>query len=108
MATTQYYQNLVFQGLGTISVVVPNAGLYFVNSQTTLPTLSNGGGVSAVVTLVKLNGSTQYTGVAGATGAQTHVTCAAGDTLALTYSSAAAADQGYNAVRSTIAIGQGE
>lgn len=104
----QYAQNLVFQGIGTISVTVPFAGMYVVESKSSLPTLTNGGGVSALVTTINKNGSAQYTGTAGATGARTNFVCAAGDVIAVVYSSANAVDNALNAIKSTISIYQGE
>lgn len=103
----QFAQNLVFTGLGTIAITVPNAGAYFLDAKISLPTLSNGGGVSAVVAVIKVNASTILTGVAGATGIKADFTCAAGDSVSLILSSAAAADQVLNAVKTTIALGQG-
>lgn len=105
--SAQYSAQLVASGLGVFGVTVPNAGLYSLNAQISLPTLSNGGGVSAVIAVVKVNSSTVYTGIAGATGAQVSTTCAVGDVLSLTLSSAAAPDLVLNAVKTTIAIDQG-
>lgn len=102
-----YSQNLVFNGLGTLSTTVPAAGLYFFDGHLSLPTLTDGGGVSSVVVVINQNGSPVYTGSAGAEGFYTTLNCAANDVIAFVFSSAAAADQGLNVIKATISIGSG-
>lgn len=106
MAT--YNQNLVFNGLGTVSVTVPVTGDYFVDGILSLPMLISGGGASSVVVVVNQNGSPVYTGNAGASGFYTNLSCAANDVIAVVFSSAAAADQPFNIIKSNISIGQGQ
>lgn len=109
MSSSQYSQNLVFNGLGTLSIV-PNdfAGPMEVNVQSTIPTLVNGGGVSALQIIIKQNASTIYTGVAGASGAQALIPAiAVGDTISIVFQSSAAADQGLNVIKSAISLSSG-
>lgn len=108
MAATQYNQNLTFNGLGTLSITVPQAGAYFVDGKISLPSLTNGGGVSACLVTINQNGSPVYTGIAGAEGFYTDISCAAADVIAIVFSSAATPDQGLNVIKSTIAIGLGQ
>lgn len=102
-----FNQNASFAGLGTYSVIVPTAGLYFVDGKISLPSVRDGDGKSACLAVVNVNGSPVYTGVAGAEGFKTDMICAAGDTVAVVLSSAAAADQPLNVIKSNIAIGSG-
>lgn len=105
---TQFNQNLTFAGLGTLSITVPLAGPYFVEGKTSLPSLPKGDATpSAVVATVKQNGSTIYTGQAGAEGFRIDVACAANDVIAMQFTSGAAVDQGLNVVKTTIALGLG-
>jgi len=94
-----YSQNLVFSGLGTLSTVVPSAGLYLLQGQLSIPTLVSGGGVSACLVTINQNGSPVYTGQAGAEGFRAEIACSALDTLAVVLSSAAAADQPANSIK---------
>ncbi len=103
----QYNQNLTFNGLGTLSITVPFAGAFFFEGKISLPTLTNGGGVSACLVTINQNGSPVYTGIAGAEGFRADIACAANDVIAMVFSSAAAADQGLNVIKSVIAIGSG-
>jgi len=105
MANFQALQSI--NGLGTFALfTAPSAGIYFVNGQLMLPSLTAGSGASQVVTLVKQNGSTIYTGIAGATGFQINqITCAAGDAITAVLSSSAAPDQVENAVRGVVGCG---
>lgn len=105
----QFNQNLTFAGLGTLSITVPLAGLYFVEGKISLPTLPKGdSSPSALVVVVNKNGSPIYTGSAGAEGFRTVTSCAANDLIAMVFSSAAAVDQGLNVIKSTVSIGLGE
>ncbi len=103
----QYNQNLAFNGLGTLSITIPFDGAFFFDGKISLPTLTNGGGVSACLVTINQNGSPVYTGIAGAEGFKTDIACTAGDVIAMVFSSAAAADQGLNVIKSVIAIGTG-
>lgn len=103
-----FNQNFVFNGIGTQSLIVVDAGLYSVEGKSDIPTLVNGGGASSLVVTVNQNGSPKYTGSAGANGFKTNLLCAANDTIAVVYSSSAAADTAYNAIKSTVAVSTGE
>lgn len=103
-----FYQNFVFCGLGTLTFSAPSTGGYFLEGKTSLPTISNGGGVSSLLTVVNVNGSPVYTGIVGAEGFRTDLSLTANDTITVVFSSAAAPDQGLNVIKSTIAFGQGE
>lgn len=102
-----YSQNLVFSGLGTVSFTVPTAGAYFLDGKISLPTLVNGGGVSACLCVINQNGSPVYTGIAGAEGFYKVVSCAANDLIAIVLSSSAPADQLLNVIKTTVAVGEG-
>lgn len=103
-----YNGNIVFSGLGTFSVfTAPEANVYFVDGKVSVPSLSNGGGASSCVVLVKQNGATIYTGSSGAEGFYTAFPCASGDAITINLSSAASADNSLNAVRTTVAFGEG-
>jgi hypothetical protein len=106
----QYSQNLVFQGLGTISVTAPFAMTSLVvESKSSIPTLTNGGGVSALVSVVKQNASTILTSATGASGIRAVIpNVAAGDVISIVYTSANAVDAALNAIKSQIVIWQGE
>lgn len=105
MANFQATQTI--NGLQTFALfTAPAAGIYFVNGQLTLPMATAGASSnSAVVSLVKVNGSTSYTGAAGTTGFYTTLTLAAGDAVTAVLSSAAAPDQPLNAVKGVVASG---
>jgi hypothetical protein len=103
-----FNQSLSFTNLGTITVGCPEAATYNVDVKCQIPTLTNGGGVSALVIVIKHNTSTVYTGSAGALGAWTQVSgVAAGDTISVVTSSSNAADEGLNAIQGYIAISDG-
>lgn len=87
-------------GLQSVNLfTAPAAGIYFVQANFSLPNLVKSGSASAVVALLKQNGSTIQTGAAGQSGiAQNQIVCASGDVIAIALSSAAAIDQGLNAV----------
>lgn len=103
-----FNQNSVFSGLGSYSTTVPFAGTYFVEGKSTIPTLVNGGGVSALLAVINLNGSPVYTGIAGNEGFRCDVACAALDVIQIVLSSSAAADQPANSIKTVIALGIGE
>ena len=104
-----YYQNLEINGLGTITTTIPIAGTHFFDGKLTLPGINKGSsGASAVVVTITQNGPTVYTGVAGANGFRTDITCAVGDVIGFVLTSAAAVDQPLNAVKGVIALGVGQ
>lgn len=103
-----YAQNLVVNGLGTTSVTIPVADDIFVEGHMSLPTLTNGGGVSAALVVINKNGSPVYTGQAGAEGFRADIACAAGDVIAVVISSSAPADLPLNVIKTTMSIGSGE
>ncbi len=104
-----FSQTLEFNGLGTIDQVVTEDGNYYVESKSTIPTISTGSTPSALVTVIKQNGSTLFTSDAGQNGAYlNNIICAAGDTLSVTYSSTAAVDKVLNAVKSAIIVGSNQ
>ena len=101
-------QNLVFTGLGTLTLAIDTTGTYFIEGHTSVPTITDGSGAtSAVVTTVNQNGSPKYVGLAGAEGFRTQLLCTAGDTLTVVFTSAAAVDQPLNVIKSNISLGQG-
>ena len=101
--------NLLFNGLGNISLTIPSAGEVSFNVQSSIPTLSQGSTAnSALVIVIKQNGSTVYTGTAGSTGAQTSFVCAAADVIQFVFSSSAAVDQPLNAIKSVISVSSGQ
>lgn len=102
-----YNQNLVFQGLGTISVQVPDAGIYSVDGKITLPTITTAGVQSALVVTINKNGSPVYVGSPSARGFFSKVSCAANDTIAVVFSSASAVDAALNVIKSNISISLG-
>jgi hypothetical protein len=105
-----YSQNLVFNDLGTYTLLAsaPYAGLFAFNGQLTLPSIVGGAGASQVVATVKQNGSTVYTGIAGATGFQTSITCALADAITVVLSSAATPDQPINVIKTNVAVSYSE
>lgn len=106
----QYNQNLVFNGLGTFTILTaPSAGLYLIDVKITCPQLSKGDSAPSAVLSVINNGVTlAYTGVAGGEGFRTDLSCAAGDVLTLVLSSAAAVDQPLNVIKTNVAVSSGE
>jgi hypothetical protein len=107
MANT-YSQNFVFNGLGTLTATMPFASLYLVKGKSTIPTLTDGGGLSGLLIVVNKNGSPVYTGQVGAEGFRCTVDCAALDVLTVVFSSSAAADQPLNVIKSTVEISNGD
>jgi hypothetical protein len=100
-------QNLSFAGLGTFTTIMPVAGPYVFKGKLSLPTLTGGGGQSAVVVTVSQNGTPFYTGLPGAEGFQCVAEAAANDTFTIVTSSAAAPDLVLNAVKATYSISSG-
>lgn len=108
MATfNDYSVNAAMGGLGTFSLIMPNAGPYTVSGKLMLPTVVGGGGASSCLTTINLNGSPQYVGNPGDDGFKSTFLCAAGDTIAVVFTSAATVDQPLNAIKATIGITQG-
>jgi hypothetical protein len=101
------FQNLVVSGLGTTTFVIPEAGAYFVEGKISLPTLTNGQGVSVVVATLNNNAAPFYTGTAGAEGFRADHTFALGDVLTVVLSSAGVPDNQLNAVKMTLVVGEG-
>lgn len=94
-------------GLQTTTLFkAPADGLYFVNGQLQLPSLSKGatGNSEVVVTLI-VDGDTLYTGAAGDTGFQANLPCSAADVVTVTLASSAAPDLVLNAVTGVVGCG---
>jgi hypothetical protein len=98
-------QNVVFNGLGTLSNKILSAGLYFVEGKISLPTITNGGGASSLLVVVNQNGSPIYTGKVGADGFKTEVNALANDLLTIVFSSSSPADQVLNGIKSVVSFG---
>ena len=107
MSNSNYSQNIVWTGLGTYTTKVMDAGIYKVSGHIDLPTLSKGVGQSSCLTVINVNGSPVYTGVAGAEGFLTDVTCAALDVITIVLSSSAAADLPLNVIKASFSISVG-
>jgi hypothetical protein len=103
-----FNQNIESTGLNTVSTTVPYAGSYFVKGKFTIPTLVDGAGASSLIVTINQNGSSVYTGPAGAEGFYTNLLCAAYDVIAIVLSSSAAVDAVNNAVKAVYSIGQGQ
>lgn len=105
-----FNQNLTSVGLTTLTLTVPETdSLCFVEGNITLPTLTDDGSTapSSVIVTVKQNGSTIYTGLAGAQGFRTTFSGTLADTITVAFTSALATDAALNAVKSTIQFGSG-
>jgi len=99
-------QNMVMSGLGTMTTGVSQAGEYDVIGSLSLPGINKGDPAnSQCVAVVNQNGTTMYTGLAGAEGFQLVLNCAANDSISVTLSSSAPVDQGINVIKCTVAIG---
>ena len=103
-----YNQSLTATGLTTLTVSVPQAGAGFVKGTLTLPTISQGGGQSSVVTTISQNSTPVYTGVAGAEGFYVDLLFAANDSIAIAFSSSAAPDLPLNVIKAQVQIGSGQ
>lgn len=103
----QFYGVQSLNGIQTVSVfTAPSAGIYFIEGKLSLPQISTSGSASAVIALVKKNGSTQYTGIAGASGFSIPaITLAANDAITVQLSSSAAIDLVTNNVSGQIVYG---
>lgn len=97
---------MVMSDLSVASQSVQSAGTYDIIGSLSLPGISKGDAAnSQVVAVVKQNGSTKYTGSAGAAGFQITLVLAAGDVIEVDLTSGAAVDQGLNKVKCIVAIG---
>lgn len=103
-------QSLEFQGLGTLTYVIPVAGTYSVESKSSTPTATSGGTPSGLVTTINKNGSpvTGGTSDAGSMGSTARgIACVVGDSITVVYTSAVAADALLNVIKSQVQISQG-
>jgi hypothetical protein len=96
-----------FTNLGTVTFNVAVTATHNVDVKLQIPSRVQSGSDSAVLTLIQHNGTTVYTGIAGATGAWAQVPCTAGDTLSVTTSSSNAIDNNLNAIQGTVVISDG-
>jgi hypothetical protein len=103
-ATSSLY---TISGLQTLAFTVPATGIYQLAGKITLPTLTDDGNTSAslVVTTIKQNGSTMYTGPAGAEGFAVTLNCTISDAITVQLTSAATADAVPNAVKAVVSFG---
>lgn len=107
MSANDFSKNSVFQGLGTDTTKVPNAGSYQVKGKITLPSIPMGSATaSALVVTINVNGSPIYTGNPGSRGFRAIANCSAADTITIVFSSAASVDLENNAIKSNISISQ--
>lgn len=105
--SVNYFQNATLQGLGTLTIVVPDAGVYYINGQVSLPSISAGSSAnSSVVVTITQNGTTRYTGAAGDRGFHLERALSASDSIAIITSSSAAVDQDSNSIKTVIQIGR--
>lgn len=103
-----YTNSQTVTGLGTITLpVIPSTSRIAVDGKITLPLISQGSGLSAVVAVVNVNGSPVYTGQAGAEGFHTSPFCSAGDIITIVLSSSAIADQSLNVIKTTVSASEG-
>lgn len=102
----QQAQNVVITGLQTLHLFAPVSGIYDLAGKMTLPEIYEGNSAaSQVVASVTQNGTTVYTGLAGADGFRLPLNCVIGDNIAVTLSSSAPVDQPINAVKCVISFG---
>lgn len=94
-------------GLGEIDIYAVNTDTYTVRVRLLLPSIVQGNGASAVVTVVKVNSATKYTSNAGDMGLEIQVAATAGDTIKISTSSSNVNDNAINAVRIDWAVSQG-
>lgn len=99
--------HMVISGLGTTVASVQDTGTYDIIGSLSLPAINKGDTAnSQVVTVVKQNATTLFTGSAGSAGFMlTGLAAAAGDTFSVILSSSTAVDQGLNVIKATVAIG---
>lgn len=105
--SVNYFQNEIFCGLGTYTITVPDSGVYYINGQLSLPSISAGSSASSsVVVTITQNSTLRYTGVAADRGFHLELPCTAADAIHITLTSAAAVDQGKNDIKTAIQIGR--
>ncbi|CAM6004763.1 unnamed protein product [Sphagnum balticum] len=121
-----FVQSATYTGLQTYTVNIPTTDLYNFEGTLTVPTAvptaaqGPGGGAgtgsavasispSQVVVTVKQNGTTIYTGQAGALGfGLLAVSCSAGDVITFVLSSSLASDSAMlNSVKMTLSVSEG-
>lgn len=108
-----FSQNFAISGLETLTVVMPVAGLFQLSGKIKLPRLAASDASdpnflsypSAVVVTIKQNGSTIFTGQAGADGFSIPLLTALKDSITVQLSSSAAEDAVLNAVSAVVSIG---
>lgn len=94
-------QNYCFSGLGTLTLIAPDAGPYFLSWKSTVPTGSQ------VVCTVNQNGSPLYVGPAGGEGSKVELLCATGDAITMVWTSSQDVDQPLNVIKHTISASEG-
>jgi hypothetical protein len=99
-----YYINETFQGLGTVTIKVPDTDTYVIKGKIQAPGRTN---PSQVVTTVNINGSPVYTGAAGSKGFYTRQSLTAADVITIVFTSALASDAALNVIKSTISVNAG-
>lgn len=107
MSADTINQQITMVGISTFTLYANVAGTYSLRGNLSLPTANTeSGDDSQCVVTVKKNGSTIYTGTAGATGftVQPPFVCALGDAIQILFTSAAAVDQPVNAIKATISF----
>jgi len=119
-----YTQSTTVTDLATHTITIPTTDTYNFAGTLTLPnivtaaTAGAGGGAgtgtggvfvpSQVVITIKQNGTTIYTGAAGALGfALNGVSCTAADVITIIRSSSLAQDEQPNAIRMTLSVSEG-
>lgn len=110
MATNPFNQNVAIAGLNTYTVALPNVAPYIFKWKSQIPTITNGGGASALImTVTDTTASvTVYTGQAGSEGGScVYNVPTAGNVLNFALSSANAADAGVNVCKTELDISQG-
>lgn len=94
-------------GLGEIDIIAVNTATYTIRARLNIPSIPQGNGESAVVTVIKVNSTTEYTSNPGDRGLEIQVAATAGDTIKIITSSSNANDNAMNAVRVNWAVSEG-
>ena len=107
-----YNETLMYNGLGTQTIPITEAGRYQIEGKSTIPTISNGGGVSALTIdvytdLGGMDEETLYEGDPGQEGFLVIADLEVGDAVSIVFASAATPDQGLNKLKHTISIWNG-
>ena len=100
-----YSQGFTIAGLQTLTINIPVAGVFLLQGTISLPTPTDGGGQSAVVSTIKQNGTTVQTSIPGAQGFAVTLECSEGDVLTVALTSANAVDAVPNAVKAVVSVG---